>query len=122
MDESQLINQFANGTYDLNNLEGKLFTVEIITGFVDLGFSGHWIKRFLRAKKRGWNELNQVVFGEFKITTGLWSGYNCIILDYGPGFISVKDYMRQVAPNIWLGVYEVGGHLKGWFRLREVEK
>ena len=122
MDESQLINMFANGTYDVENLRGKIFTVEIITGFKDLGFDGRWTKIFRHRKLTGYNKLNKVIFGEFMVVPGTWSGYQCVMLDYGPGFFSVKDYLRQVAPDTWLGVYVVGGHLKGWFRLSEVEK
>lgn len=122
MDEYQLINQFANGTYDPEKLRGKVFNVEIITGFIDLGFVGAWTKWFRPYKSNGYNKLGAAEFGEFKTKPGVWSGYQCVLLDYGLGFISVKDYMRQVAANIWLGVYEVGGHQKGWFRLREVEK
>src|SRR4030042_792574 len=122
MDESQLINMFANGTYNIEKLRGKTFTVEIITGFKDLGFDGQWTKHFRRRKSTGHNELRSASFGEFVVKPGIWSGYQCVLLDYGPGFVSVKDYIRQVYGNIWLGVYEVGGHLKGWFRLREVIK
>jgi hypothetical protein len=122
MDESQLINMFANGTYDADNLKGKTFEVEMLLGFKDLGFDGVWTKRFLQTKNKGHNKLGSVIFGQFRIVPGVWSGYQCVLLDYGAGFISVKDYIRQIADNIWLGVYEVGGHLKGWFRLREVEE
>ena len=122
MDEQQLINMFENGTYAAVELSGKIFEVEIMTGFVDFGFSGYWTKAFNRNGSSGDNALGKSRFGNFKITDGVWNGYTCIILDYGPGFVSVKDYIRQVGPGTWLGVYEVGGHLKGWFRLREVVK
>ncbi len=122
MGEQQLTNMFANGTYNVENLRGKSFTVEVIGGFKDQGFNGRWMKVFRHRKLTGYNRIDKAIFGEFKVFDGVWSGYQCVMLDYGPGFISVKDYMRQVAPDTWLGVYEVGGHLKGWFRLREVEK
>ena len=122
MDESQLINMFANGTYDAENLRGKTFTVGLITGFKDLGFEGHWTKVFRHRKLTGYNKIDKHIFGEFKVIPGTWSGYQCVVLDYGPGFVSVKDYMRQVAPHTWLGVYVVGGKIKGWFRLCEVTK
>lgn len=122
MDEQQLINMFANGTYAAVELSGKTFKVEIMTGFIDLGFSGYWTKYFNRGRSQGYNKLGPTVFGQFKVTDGVWNGYTCVMLDYGPGFVSVKDYMRQVDPVTWIGVYEVGGHLKGWFRLREVVK
>ena len=120
MDEASFVNMFANGTYDISALKGKRFDVEILTGFVDIGFNGHWTKHFRDDCNTGYNILNKQTFGLFKIKTGVWNGYNCIMLDYGPGFISVKDYIRQIGFNTWLGVYEVGGALKGWFRLREV--
>ncbi len=122
MDESQLISMFANGTWDIGSLQGKEFEVEIMLGFKDLGFDGRWRKVFRCRQLTGYNLLGTVLFGEFRVLSGVWSGYQCVLLDYVPGFISVKDYMRQVTANIWLGVYEVGGHLKGWFRLREIEK
>ena len=122
MDEKQLINMFANGTWNDEDLDGKKFEVEILAGFIDLGFNGAWTKVFRRTGATGYNQLGSTEFGEFKVKPGLWSGYQCVLLDYGPGFVSVKDYMRQVAPLVWLGVYEVGGHLKGWFQLREVVK
>lgn len=120
MDEQQLINMFANGTWTQEELRGKKFEVEILLGFVDFGFKGRWTKHFRYRKRTGCNNLGAVEFGEFVVKPGTWSGYNCVLLDYGPGFVSVKDYIRQIGPNTWLGVYEVGGHLKGWFRLKEV--
>jgi len=122
MDESQLINMFANGTYNWIALRGKTFDVEIVAGFVDLGFSDCWVKVFSKTAVDGYNKLSGHRFGDFKVKIGLWSGYECVLLDYGVGFVSVKDYMRQIDGHTWLGVYVVGGHLKGWFRLREVKK
>lgn len=120
MDESQLINMFANGTWDAENLRGKVFEVEILTGFKDLGFDACWTKKFRRGKSTGVNRLGAAEFGKFRVCYGIWSGYQCVMLDYGPGFVSVKDYMREVYAHTWLGVYEVDGLLKGWFRLKEV--
>lgn len=122
MDEQQLINMFANGTWNQVALRGKTFKVEILSGFLGLGFSGYWTKRFWQSKNKGHNKLCSVIFGQFRVVAGLWSGYECVMLDYGPGFVFVKDYMRQVGDNTWLGVYEVDGHAKGWFRLTEVIK
>lgn len=120
MDEARLLNMFANGTYCWEELRGKTFDVEIVSGFKDLGFDGLWTKTFSRKGPDGFNRLAGQQFGFFRIVQGTWSGYQCVMLDYGVGFVSVKDYMRQVDDNTWLGVYEVGGHLKGWFRLRRV--
>ena len=122
MDESQCFNLFANGTYNIEELRGKKFTVEILRGFKDLGFDGKWTKVFRRRKATGYNKVGNTIFGEFKVLTSIWSGYQCVNLHYNSPILSVEDYMRQVADNTWLGVYEVGGHLKGWFRLKEVEK
>jgi len=122
LDEQEFIRLFGTGTYDGGELTGKTFKVEILSGFVDLGFSGRWIKRFMGRSPRGYNRLGKWGFGYFRVESGVWRGYNCVVLDYGPGFVTIKDYIRQVDPTTWLGAYEISGVLKGFFRLKEVEK
>lgn len=122
MDESTLFNMFANGTYNIENLRGKTFIVEILLGFKYLGFDGRWTKTVRYRKLTGYNMLDKSIFGEFKILPGIWSGYQCVNLHYNSPMLSIEDYMRQVDEKTWLGVYVVGGHITGWFRLREVVK
>lgn len=122
MDESELFNMFANGTYNVENLRGKRFTVEILSGSKDLGFEGQWTKIFRHRKLTGYNRLGNAIFGEFRVFEGVWSGYQCVNLHYNSPLLSVEDYMRQTSDDTWLGVYIVGGHIKGWFRLKGVEK
>lgn len=122
MTGAEFLNCFSTGIWNIEALKGKRFDVEILAGFVDLGFNGLWLKRFDKIRAAGRNYLNGVAFGEFKVEQGTWEGYTCVVLNYGVGFVSIKDYMRQTGPTTWIGVYVVAGNLKGWFRLREVKQ
>jgi len=50
-------------------------------------------------------------------------GQPCLVMQYAPDapvFGNVRDELRQIAPDVWLGrSYDVGtGHPKNWFVLR----
>jgi hypothetical protein len=58
-----------------------------------------------------------------KVSPGpsLLDGQDCIVIDYSRTSllaIGVRDEMRQVAPNLYLGVIWLFGHKMGWFSLR----
>lgn len=120
MDDSELMEEFSQGTWDLSRLNGRVFTVEVVTGFQKGGFSGEWVKRFSKNGRTGFNELSGVRFGFFECSNGAFFGYGCVKLDYNVLMVGVSDYMRYSREGYWLGVYVVDGSPWGWFRLREV--
>jgi hypothetical protein len=122
VDDSELIAEFRDGTWDLSLLKGRVFEVEIVSGFAKGGFSGRWVKQFAMSGRRGWNMLCGVRFGDFTFDQGAFDGYGCIKLDYNLRITSVFDYMRLSRSGGYLGAYVVAGEVCGWFRLREVVK
>ena len=122
MDLQYIENWFSFGTVPYDGFSGKKLEVEKLDGFVNLGFLGPWTKVFHKRNGTGYNMLGKRAFGEFTVGYGEWDGSPCVVFDYGPGFIKVREYLRQVDPGVFIGVYEVGGQVKGWFLLKEAEK
>jgi hypothetical protein len=61
------------------------------------------------------------VLGRVAPGPSLLDGQECIVIDYSRTSLlaaGVRDEMRQVAPNLYLGVVWLFGHKVGWFSLR----
>lgn len=65
----------------------------------------------------------QAVSAETRVEPSWLDGQPCLVMQYAPNapvFGNVRDELRQIAPNVWLGhSYDVAtGQSKNWFVLR----